>query len=68
MTKKSDKNMLIGLDIGTSKVVAIVGEINGEGEIEIIGLGSHPSNGLKYRIHRAIDSTCRRRSRADGWL
>ena len=38
MTKKSDKNMLIGLDIGTSKVVAIVGEINADGEIEIIGL------------------------------
>ena len=47
VTKKSDKNMIIGLDIGTSKVVAIVGEVNPEGEIEIIGLGSHPSRGLK---------------------
>ena len=57
MTKKSDKNMLIGLDIGTSKVVAIVGEINDEGEIEIIGLGSHPSNGLKKGVVVNIEST-----------
>ena len=57
MTKKSDKNMLIGLDIGTSKVVAIVGEVNEEGEIEIIGLGSHPSNGLKKGVVVNIEST-----------
>ena len=49
--------MLIGLDIGTSKVVAIVGEVNAEGEIEIIGLGSHPSNGLKKGVVVNIEST-----------
>ena len=49
--------MLIGLDIGTSKVVAIVGEVNSEGEIEIIGLGSHPSNGLKKGVVVNIEST-----------
>ena len=57
MTKKFDKNMLIGLDIGTSKVVAIVGEVNDEGGIEIIGLGSHPSNGLKKGVVVNIEST-----------
>jgi len=57
MNKKSDRNMLIGLDIGTSKVVAIVGEVNDEGEIEIIGLGSHPSNGLKKGVVVNIEST-----------
>ena len=36
MTKKSEKNMIVGLDIGTSKVVAIVGEISPQDEIEII--------------------------------
>ncbi len=46
MTKKMDKNLIVGLDIGTSKVVAIVGEISGD-EIEIIGLGSSRSRGLK---------------------
>ena len=49
MTKRTDKNMIVGLDIGTSKVVAIVGEITPEGDIEIVGLGSHPSRGLKKR-------------------
>ena len=47
MTKKMDKNMIVGLDIGTSKVVAIVGEITPEGDVEIIGLGSHPSQDRK---------------------
>ena len=40
-----EKNLIVGLDIGTSKVVAIVGEATPEGnEIEIIGIGQHPSN------------------------
>ena len=57
MKKMSDKNMLIGLDIGTSKVVAIVGEVNSDGGIEIIGLGSHPSHGLKKGVVVNIEST-----------
>jgi cell division protein FtsA len=57
MKKLSAKNMLIGLDIGTSKVVAIVGEINDDGGIEIIGLGSHPSHGLKKGVVVNIEST-----------
>lgn len=47
MGKRSEQGMIVGLDIGTSKVVAIVGEITEEGEIEIIGIGSHQSRGLK---------------------
>ncbi|MFU8766051.1 MAG: cell division protein FtsA, partial [Haliea sp.] len=50
MSKRSDKGMIVGLDIGTSKVEAIVGEINEEGQIEIIGIGSHPSRGLKKGV------------------
>jgi cell division protein FtsA len=49
--------MIVGLDIGTSKVVAIVGEVNAEGEIEIVGLGSHPSRGLKKGVVVNIEST-----------
>ena len=64
MTKRSDKNMLIGLDIGTSKVVAIVGEVTSEGEIEIIGLGSNPSNGLKKGVVVNIESTVQSIQRA----
>jgi cell division protein FtsA len=57
MTKKSEKNMIVGLDIGTSKVVAIVGEVSPQGEIEIIGIGSHPSRGLKKGVVVNIEST-----------
>lgn len=56
MAKKPDKNLIVGLDIGTSKVVAIVGEMI-EGNIEIIGMGSHPSRGLKKGVVVNIDAT-----------
>ena len=57
MSKKSEKNMIVGLDIGTSKVVAIVGEVTAEGGIEIIGIGSHPSRGMKKGVVVNIEST-----------
>jgi cell division protein FtsA len=57
MSKKSEKNMIVGLDIGTSKVVAIVGEVTPEGSIEIIGIGSHPSRGMKKGVVVNIEST-----------
>ena len=64
MTKKTEKNLVVGLDIGTSKVVAIVGEITPNGEIEIIGLGSHPSRGLKKGVVVNIESTVQSIQRA----
>ncbi len=57
MSKRLEKNMIVGLDIGTSKVVAIVGEISPDGDIEIIGIGSHPSKGLKKGVVVNIEST-----------
>ncbi|MEN8179056.1 MAG: cell division protein FtsA [Pseudomonadota bacterium] len=64
MTKKIEKNLIIGLDIGTSKVVAIVGEIRVDGGIEIIGIGSHPSRGLKKGVVVNIESTVQSIQRA----
>ena len=64
MSRRSDKNLIVGLDIGTSKVVAIVGEITPEGKIEIIGLGSHPSRGLKKGVVVNIESTVQSIQRA----
>ena len=64
MSKKSDKGMIVGLDIGTSKVVAIVGEVNDEGGVEIIGIGSHPSRGLKKGVVVNIESTVQSIQRA----
>lgn len=57
MAKRVDKNLIVGLDIGTSKVVAIVGEITADGEIEIIGIGSSRSRGLKKGVVVNIEST-----------
>lgn len=57
MAKRVDKNLIVGLDIGTSKVVAIVGEITADDEIEIIGLGSSRSRGLKKGVVVNIEST-----------
>jgi len=64
MSKKSDKRMIVGLDIGTSKVVAIVGEIGADGAVEIIGIGSHPSRGLKKGVVVNIESTVQSIQRA----
>jgi cell division protein FtsA len=57
MSRKIDKSMIVGLDIGTSKITAIVGEINEENQLEIIGIGSHPSRGLKKGVVVNIEST-----------
>jgi cell division protein FtsA len=64
MAKRSDRNLIVGLDIGTSKVVAIVGELKPDGELEIIGLGSHPSRGLKKGVVVNIESTVQSIQRA----
>ncbi len=64
MSKKTDKEMIVGLDIGTSKVVAIVGEINDSGEIDIIGIGMHPSRGMKKGVVVNIESTVQSIQRA----
>ncbi|HEY0747445.1 MAG TPA: cell division protein FtsA [Steroidobacteraceae bacterium] len=64
MAKRSDRNLLVGLDIGTSKVVAIVGEIKPDGALEIIGIGSHPSRGLKKGVVVNIESTVQSIQRA----
>ena len=57
MSSVNHKEMLVGLDIGTSKVVAVVAEINEMNSLEIIGIGSHPSRGLKNGVVIDIDST-----------
>ena len=57
MANASDNKMIVGLDIGTSKVVAIVGAITPDGQLEIVGIGSHRSNGLKKGVVVNIEST-----------
>jgi cell division protein FtsA len=57
MAKQVDRNLIVGLDIGTSKVAAIVGELNEDGEIEVIGIGSTPSRGLKKGVVINLEAT-----------
>ncbi|MBT4838384.1 MAG: cell division protein FtsA [Methylococcales bacterium] len=64
MTKRQDSKYIVSLDIGTSKVVATVAEINDEGEVEIIGIGSHPARGMKKGVVVNIDSTVQSIKRA----
>src|SRR5271156_274889 len=64
MAKRSDRNLIVGLDIGTSKVVAIVGEMKADGVLEIIGIGTHPSRGLKKGVVVNIESTVQSIQRA----
>jgi cell division protein FtsA len=64
MSNPSGGNMIVGLDIGTSKVVAIVGEINAEGGLNIVGIGRHRSRGLKKGTVVNIESTVQSIQRA----
>lgn len=57
MAKKPNKDLMVGIDIGTSKVVTIVGEITSDNKINVIGVGSHPSQGLKRGVVVNIEST-----------
>lgn len=55
MARKGE--IIVGLDIGTTKVVALVGEVKEDGQIEVIGVGSHPSKGLQKGVITEIEST-----------
>lgn len=61
---KDDKNLIVGLDIGTSKIVAIVAELQPEGTLKVIGLGQHISRGLKKGVVINIESTMQSIQRA----
>jgi cell division protein FtsA len=55
--KKEERNIIVGLDIGTSKVVAAVAEIGADGSLEVIGLGTQDSRGLKKGVVVNIEAT-----------
>ncbi len=61
---KEAKNLIVGLDIGTSKIVAIVAELQPEGTLKVIGLGQHISRGLKKGVVVNIESTMQSIQRA----
>jgi cell division protein FtsA len=63
---RENKNLIIGLDIGTSKIVTIVAEVKPEGTMEVIGVGMHESSGMKKGMVVNIDATVAAIQRALG--
>ena len=64
MTSSLNNQLIVGLDIGTSKVVCIVAERNLDGVVDIIGIGMHPTRGLKKGVVVNIESTVQSIQRA----
>src|SRR5262245_23082292 len=56
-TRRDTRNLIVGLDIGTSKVVALVADLLPDGRLEIIGMGTHDSKGLKKGVVVNIEAT-----------
>ena len=54
---KDNRDLLVGLDIGTSKVVALVAELSPEGQFNVLGLGQTSSKGLKKGVVVNIEAT-----------
>jgi cell division protein FtsA len=64
MAKKDDKDLLVALDIGTSKIAVLIGELSSEGKIDVVGFGFAPSTGLKRGVVVNIESTVQSIQRA----
>ena len=64
MAAEQQWQRIVGLDIGTNKVAAIVAEVNNDSELEIIGIGTHHSRGLKKGVVVNIESTVQSIQRA----
>jgi cell division protein FtsA len=55
--RKDTRNLIVGLDIGTSKVVAVVADLQPDGRMDVVGMGSHESRGLKKGVVVNIEAT-----------
>lgn len=64
MARKDESNLVVALDIGTTKITAIVGEHDGQSRVNVIGFGSCPSRGLKRGVVVDIESTVESINRA----
>ena len=53
---KKERELIVGLDIGTTKIAAVVGSLSSSGELEVLGIGTHPSKGLKKGVVVNIES------------
>jgi cell division protein FtsA len=55
--RRDQRNLIVGLDIGTSKVVALVADLTVDGRLEVVGMGTHESRGLKKGVVVNIEAT-----------
>ncbi len=55
--QRENRELVVGLDIGTSKVIAIVAQWLPDGRLDVVGMGTHPSRGLKKGVVVNIEST-----------
>ncbi|HQA10763.1 cell division protein FtsA, partial [Zoogloea sp.] len=54
---KEYKELIVGLDIGTSKITCVVAELKPDGRMAVVGIGSQPSSGLKKGVVVNIEAT-----------
>ncbi|MES2883794.1 MAG: cell division protein FtsA [Pseudomonadota bacterium] len=64
MSRKPEPHYLFALDVGTSKVAALVGEVMPDGKLQVVGLGQYPNKGLKKGVIANIDATVQAIQRA----
>jgi cell division protein FtsA len=57
MSRNNGNEIIAALDIGTSKIIALVAEINEQKELKVIGFGTEPSSGLKKGVVVNIEAT-----------
>jgi len=59
-----EKNLLVAVDIGTSKIVVMVAELTSENNLHVVGIGQHPSHGLRKGVVVNIEATVQSIQRA----
>ena len=64
MSRKPEPHYVFALDVGTSKVAALVGEVMADGRLQVVGLGQYPNKGLKKGVIANIDATVQAIQRA----
>jgi cell division protein FtsA len=57
VAKGKDRSVITGLDVGTTKVCAVIAEVTPMGSLDVIGIGTGPSRGLRKGVVVNIDST-----------
>ncbi len=57
--KKQTDDIVVGLDVGTSKIAAVIGKVKADGALEVVGIGTHPSKGLRKGVVTDIEATAR---------